>query len=59
MKLAGFLLLLAGWFIGIAALVMLPSQALRALFISCGLVVELLGLALVGRHQCAQAGEYE
>ena len=49
MKLAGFLLLLAGWGIVLAALELLASEAPRAGFVLAGVGVEALGLVLVIR----------
>ena len=48
MKLGGFLLLLSGWGIVVAALAMLHGSAVTA-FIVAGMVVEILGLMLVMR----------
>jgi hypothetical protein len=49
MKLVGFLLLLAGWFLVLAALEMLSAPTPRALFVVAGFAIEVLGLALVFR----------
>ncbi len=49
MKLIGFLLLLAGWLLTLAALEMLHSPTPRACFVLAGVAVEILGLALVFR----------
>ena len=49
MKLAGFLLLVAGWAIVISAIALLHTSATRAGFSLAGVAVELLGLALVVR----------
>jgi hypothetical protein len=49
MKLAGFLLLLAGWGLALLAVILLSSAAPRAAFALAGMAVELLGLALVVR----------
>ncbi|MFZ0661402.1 MAG: hypothetical protein WAM66_01815 [Acidobacteriaceae bacterium] len=49
MKLAGLGLLVSGWFIVVSALCLLPQPGRRAAFISAGMLVELLGLFLVGR----------
>ena len=49
MKLAGLALLLSGWIIAVSALCLLPQLGLRAGFIVAGLLVECLGLFLVGR----------
>jgi hypothetical protein len=48
MRLGGFLLLLSGWAIVVAALKLLHGVALSA-FIVAGLAVEVLGLALVAK----------
>jgi hypothetical protein len=48
MKLGGFLLLLSGWGIVIAALVLLRGSAVGA-FIYAGLGVEIIGIVLVFR----------
>jgi len=47
MKLAGLLLLGAGWAIVISAILLLPSPIGRAVFALAGVAVELLGLALM------------
>ena len=47
MKLIGILLLLSGWLIVLAALVMLHAFAERAAFITAGVGIEALGLALL------------
>jgi membrane-bound ClpP family serine protease len=57
MKLAGFLLLLSGWLLVVAALVMLPSPGPRAVFVLAGVAVEVLGLALAARSHRAFAEE--
>jgi hypothetical protein len=57
MKLAGLLVMPAGFFIAIAALVLFPvsNPAARAGFVFCGLAVEGLGLAVAIRgHMEAQ-----
>ena len=46
MRLAGFLLLLAGWGLVVAALAMLAAPAARATFVLAGCGVEILGLTL-------------
>ena len=48
MKLSGFLLLLSGWGIVVAALALLHGHMV-ALFIYAGLAVEIVGLVLVFR----------
>ena len=49
MKVVGFLLLLAGWFLAVAAIVLFASPPLRAAFVLVGIAVEALGLILVFR----------
>jgi hypothetical protein len=49
MKLAGLLLLFAGWALVLAALAILPSTAARTGFVLAGLAVEILGLVLIAR----------
>jgi len=49
MKLAGFLLLPAGWAIVMTAISILPPGAARGAFLFAGLGVEALGLGLVAR----------
>ena len=49
MKLAGFLLLLAGWGIALAAVALLKAEP-RTAFVLAGTAVELLGLILVARQ---------
>ena len=52
MKLPGFLLLLAGWGLVLAAVAMLHSELSQAVFVVLGIAVELVGLVLVVRaHQ--------
>ena len=47
MKYAGLLVMPAGFFLAVAALVLFPSApAQRTLFILCGFAVELLGLGV-------------
>lgn len=48
MKLGGFLLLVSGWAIVVAALRMLHGGAITG-FLLAGFVIELLGLFLTGR----------
>jgi len=49
MKAVGFLMLLAGWFLVLAAIVLFGSPALRAAFVLAGVAVEVLGLILAFR----------
>jgi hypothetical protein len=57
MKLTGFLLLLTGWGLALAAIVLLPRAGARAAFMLAGMAVELLGLALVTRAGREQSEE--
>lgn len=59
MKIAGFLVLLAGWGIAILAIVLLPSTGARSGFVLAGLATELLGLALFVRSHLVLAMERE
>ncbi len=47
MRLVGCLLLLSGFALVLAALVLLPALAQRFAFVAAGLAVEVLGLALL------------
>jgi hypothetical protein len=49
MKAVGFGLLLAGWLLVIAALVLLKSPGSRGAFIAAGIAVELLGFGVAIR----------
>ena len=56
MKIAGFLLLLSGWILVAAALMLLPGLPARTAFVLAALAVEILGLVLVARaHLPAKA----
>jgi hypothetical protein len=49
MRFVGFLLLLAGWFLVLSAVVLLAAPVSRAAFVFAGIAVEALGLAFVFR----------
>jgi len=49
MKVAGFLLLLAGWVLVLAAIALLGAAGPRGAFLLAGIGVELLGLVLAAR----------
>ena len=49
MKTVGFLMLPAGWFLVLAAIVLFASPSLRGAFVLAGIAVETLGLILVFR----------
>ncbi len=59
MKITGLLMMPAGWFIVLAALVLLPAFLARNLFITAGLGVEFLGLVLFTRAHLAAKGGNE
>jgi hypothetical protein len=49
MKIPGFMLLLSGWVLALAALGMLAAPGPRAAFVSVAMAIEVLGLVLVFR----------
>ena len=49
MKYAGLLVMPTGFFLAAAALVLFPIGGTRALFVVCGIAVELLGLGVAVR----------
>jgi hypothetical protein len=55
-RIAGLALLIAGWLVLLFAVILLTSPALRYVFVIAGLLVELLGLAMVGLHHRAETG---
>jgi uncharacterized membrane protein len=59
MKLAGLLLLLAGWVIVVAAVVLFAFVSRQAPFVLSGLAVEALGMALLVRSHRAGREEQE
>jgi len=56
-KLAGFLLLLAGWLIVVAAMILLRTIPSQAAFVLAGVGVEVLGLVLAVRSHLTPRGE--
>jgi hypothetical protein len=54
MKIAGFLLLLAGWGIVLGAVALFPGGGPRASFVAAGAAVEALGLVLAVRSHAIQ-----
>jgi hypothetical protein len=56
MKLAGFLLLLAGWAIALTAIVLLSQAPARAAFVLAGVGVEAVGLVIVVRSHLTRRG---
>ncbi|MGH9401624.1 MAG: hypothetical protein ACRD2P_05920 [Terriglobia bacterium] len=59
MKLAGFLLLLAGWVILLAAVALFRAPRPRAVFVLAGAAIEIVGLILAARSHRALRGESE
>jgi len=59
MKLLGFLLLVAGWAIAVAAVVLLRTTLERSVFVMAGIGVEVLGLILAVRAHQPPKGESE
>ncbi|MFZ1085708.1 MAG: hypothetical protein WAN35_12145 [Terracidiphilus sp.] len=57
MKYAGLLVMPAGFFLTLAALILFPDPVSRAAFVLCGLAVEVLGLAVAVRGHMAARGE--
>jgi len=57
MRVLGFLLLLAGWFLVLTAVVLLRVNLPRAGFVLAGAGVEALGLVLVVRAHLAPRGD--
>jgi hypothetical protein len=49
MKIVGFLMLPAGWFLVLAAVVLFASPPMRTAFVLAGIAVEVLGLSLAFR----------
>jgi hypothetical protein len=49
MKYAGLLVMPTGFFLAVAALVLLPEAGMRAMFVFCGIAVEFLGLGVAVR----------
>jgi hypothetical protein len=57
MKYAGLLVMPAGFFLTIAALVLFAAPVQRAAFVVCGLAVEILGLVVAVRGHMETRGE--
>jgi hypothetical protein len=57
MKLAGLLLLPAGWAIVLTAIVLLPPVSIRSAFVLAGVAVEAVGLVTVARAHIPQIDE--
>jgi hypothetical protein len=59
LKFMGFMLLVAGWIIAVAAVPVLRAETPRAAFALAGAAVEILGLVLIVRSQPVRRGEQE
>ncbi|MGB6199777.1 MAG: hypothetical protein WA871_05010 [Candidatus Acidiferrales bacterium] len=59
MKLAGLLLLPAGWLLVVSALVLLAAAAPRGAFVLAGVGVEIIGLVLLIRAHLGPTRERE
>ena len=57
MRIAGFLLLLSGWFLVLSALVLLRAAWPQAVFILASVAVEVLGLAIIFRSYVLSRGK--
>jgi hypothetical protein len=57
MKFAGLLVMPAGFFLTVSALVLFPDAAMRATFVVCGLAVEALGLGVAVRGHMERGQE--
>ncbi len=57
MKYAGLLVMPAGFFLSIAALLLFPASAERTAFVLCGLAVEAMGLVVAVRGHMQIRGE--
>lgn len=55
-RFAGLLLLVAGWAVLVLAPMLLDSSALRYMFVIAGLLVEMLGLAMLGMYHHDEVG---
>jgi len=57
LRLTGYLLMVSGWLLALAALLLLAGLGQRFAFVLAGLLVELLGLGLVAyRYRSLQRG---
>jgi len=59
MKLAGLLMLFAGWLLIVAAIALLGTSPMRGAFIAAGASVEVLGLGLLIRSHLVMRGNHE
>lgn len=57
MKYAGLLVMPAGFFLTIAALILFPGSTQQAVFVLCGIAVEAMGLVVAVRGHMQIRGE--
>ena len=57
MRLLGFFLLIAGWALVVAAVILLANSAPRTVFLLAGMAVEVVGFVLVARSHLLLLGE--
>ncbi|HEY6490127.1 MAG: hypothetical protein WCC26_06765 [Terracidiphilus sp.] len=57
MKFAGLLVMPAGFFLSVAAIVLFPDPTLRAAFVLCGIAVEAMGLTVAVRGHMPSRGD--
>lgn len=57
MKYAGLLVMPAGFFLSVAAILLFPPSLLLVAFVLCGLAVEGMGLAVAVRGHMQNRGE--
>lgn len=57
MKYAGLLVMPAGFFLSIAAILLFPSSPQRVAFVLCGIAVETMGLVVAVRGHMQKRGE--
>ncbi len=58
MKYAGLLVMPAGFFLSIAAILLFPDPMRRTAFVFCGLAVEAMGLAVAVRGHMRSRGDW-
>lgn len=56
MKLAGFLLMIAGWIIVLAAIALFPAPTPRGVFAAAGIAIEIAGLVCAARSHAMRRG---
>ncbi|HZB88789.1 MAG TPA: hypothetical protein VE291_09050 [Terracidiphilus sp.] len=57
MKYAGLVVMPAGLFLSLAAVLLFPDPGPRTAFVLCGIAVEAMGLAVAVRGHMASAGD--